>query len=586
MTTVEIPPNVACIRDTCNVYVLRGGDAREAVLIDFGSGAVLDRLEELGIERVTDVLLTHHHRDQTQGLARARAHDARVWAPPYDAPLIVDVDIRWQSRPLDIDYDLSEDRFAPLESIAIDGTVPEYRTQRFGAFDITTVPTPGHTLGSVTYLVDIEGLTLAFVGDLLYGDGKVWSLAATQWSYTGVEGQEATIVSLAELARRAPDVLLPSHGDPIHAVATAIGKLRTRIGELIRLRLVGEWGLEDRLESPFERLTPHLWRNRTTFANSYVLLSETGAALGIDFGYDMATWRRPLLWSLAGLELEAVIVSHFHDDHVSGLNLLRSVEATQVWAPANVAPVLEEPHRYDLPCLWPEPIKVDRVLPLGEPLRWNEYVVTPHAFPGHTLYASALAFEVDGRRVLATGDQYGMDGDRAVLNYQYRNGFRRRDFTETLALVREFRPDLLLGGHWPPHEVTPEYVEQIERDAERLAALHDELLPAEGFGEIGFGAGIEPYRAAVRAGDSLELQVTARNPFSHEASVDVSLVLPSGWSAERFSDSAQVEPQGDAVFRFVVEPTSQPVRRARVAAEVVVDGVPFGQQAEALVDVA
>ena len=48
--------------DTCNVYVLCSG--REAVLIDFGSGDVLNHLSEMGVDRVTDVLMTHHHRDQ------------------------------------------------------------------------------------------------------------------------------------------------------------------------------------------------------------------------------------------------------------------------------------------------------------------------------------------------------------------------------------------------------------------------------------------------------------------------------------------------------------------------------------------
>ena len=108
MATVEIAPEVCCIHDTCNVYVLRAGN--EAVLIDFGSGAVLDRLGELGVDRVTDVLLTHHHRDQVQGLGRAAANGVNVWAPPFDAPLVADVDQHWQTRPLDIDKDQREDR--------------------------------------------------------------------------------------------------------------------------------------------------------------------------------------------------------------------------------------------------------------------------------------------------------------------------------------------------------------------------------------------------------------------------------------------------------------------------------------------
>ena len=580
---MEIAAGVSCVRDTCNVYVLRAGD--EAVVIDFGSGSVLDRLGELGVGRVTDVLLTHHHRDQAQGLTRAAAAGARVWAPPFDEPLLSELDLHWQSRPLDLDYDLREDRFSALASLPIDGTVPEYRTARFGAFEIATLPTPGHTPGSVTYLVELHGKRIAFVGDLLFADGQVWSLAATQWTYSGVEGQEATIVSLAQLAKRQADVLLPSHGEPITDVEAALLNVRTRLGELVALRVEGEWGLEDRLRAPFDPLTPHLWRNRSTFANSYVLVSETGAALGIDFGYDMAAWRRPLLWSLDDLRLDAVITTHYHDDHVAGLNLLRAVRGTEVWAPANVAPVLEEPHRYDLPCLWPEPIVVDRTLPLGEPVQWNEYELTPHPFPGHTLYAAAIELEVDGRRVLATGDQYAVSGERPILNYQYRNRFRRRDFVQTAALVRGLRPELIVSGHWLPRQVNDDFLDEIERDAERLAALHDELLPKESFGDEGFGARFEPYRSAIAAGESLHLEVAARNPLAREASAEVSLVLPPGWTATPAAQSAQVKPHDVAMLRFVVEPAMQPVRRARIGAELTVDGIPFGQQAEALVDV-
>src|SRR3954468_14784582 len=75
VAAMEVAPDVLLVRDTCNVYVLRAG--REAVLVDFGGGLVLDRLDELGVDRVTDVLVTHHHRDQVQGLARAAEHGAR-----------------------------------------------------------------------------------------------------------------------------------------------------------------------------------------------------------------------------------------------------------------------------------------------------------------------------------------------------------------------------------------------------------------------------------------------------------------------------------------------------------------------------
>lgn len=59
-------------QDTGNVYVVYVlCSGREAVLVGFGSGDVLDHVAEIGVERVADVLMSHHHRDQGQGLARA-----------------------------------------------------------------------------------------------------------------------------------------------------------------------------------------------------------------------------------------------------------------------------------------------------------------------------------------------------------------------------------------------------------------------------------------------------------------------------------------------------------------------------------
>ena len=599
----QVGAGVARFRDTCNVYVIRAG--REAVLVDFGSGAVLDHVHELGIEQVTDVLVTHHHRDQVQGLARARTAGARIWVPPHERELIDAVDERWRTRPLDNDYDLRQDRFSLLEQVPVTGAVTEYRTRHYGHVEAYALPTPGHTVGSVTYLVDVDGRRLAFSGDLVHGDGKVWSLAATQWSYSGIEGLAATFFSCGVLARKEPDVLLPAHGEPVEDPAATLARARGRIEELAAMRLEDPWPLSDMQERPWAEITPHLLRNRTSFANSYALLSEGGDALLIDFGYEVSTGlgpitersaRRPLLWAIEELQraggverVEAVIPTHYHDDHVAGLSLLREAEGAEVWAPANVAPILVDPHRFDLPCLWYQPIPVDRVLPLEEPFTWHEYELTLHALPGHTLYAAALEFQVDGKRVLAIGDQQTTGvptGGRQILNYQYRNRYRVGDYGRSAELHRRLRPDLLISGHWPPQEVSEEYLDRLEQDGRRLDELHRELLPAEvDFGAEGFGARIEPYRASAAVGETLELDVTVRNPFDRPERATVRLVVPAGWPEPNLQ-SLELSALGEAVVRFELALVGvPPVARARVAADLTVGDTSFGQQAEALVDV-
>jgi glyoxylase-like metal-dependent hydrolase (beta-lactamase superfamily II) len=603
VSSATVSASVSVVRDTCNVYVLRtGGDA---VLVDFGSGAVLDRLDELGVERVTDVLVTHHHRDQVQGLARAAAAGIRIWVPPVEEELIAGISRRWETRQLDNDYDVRQDRYSLLDDVSVTGTVDEYRTRRYGGVEVYTLPTPGHTVGSVTYLVEADGRRLAFSGDLLYGEGKVWSLAATQWTYSGVEGLAATVLSAAALLRHEPDTLLPSHGEAIDDPAAAVAALRPRLQELLDLRRGEPWDLERWLREPWVPVTPHLLRNRTSFGASYALLSESGAALLVDWGYDDATglaWgterttRRPLLTSIAALRrdhgvdrVEVVMPTHFHDDHVAGINLLRDVEGTQAWAPENFAHVLEEPRHYDLPCLWFEPIPVDRRLPLGEAFAWREYELTAYPLPGHTLYAAAILVEVDGRRVLATGDQQALAGGPDgpdVLNYQYRNGFRIDDFVDSARLYRSLAPDVIVSGHWLPREITPGYLDRLLADGERLAELHRELLPLEDvdFGAGGFGARIAPYRSAVAPGGTVVLEVNVLNPFDREATAAVALVVPEGWPAPP-AQEVELGAHTEALLRFELAAGARPAHRARIAADLTVDGTPFGQQAEALVDV-
>lgn len=601
-----VEPDVFCFTDTCNVYILRSG--RRAILIDFGRGKVLDRLTELGIDEVTDVLVTHHHRDQIQGIGGAVAAGINVFVPPLERELIADVDRHWQARQMSNYYDLRQDRFSLLHGAPVTGWVREYDWARHGDFQVLSLPTPGHTVGSETYLVRTGGKLLAFCGDLIYGPGQVWSLAATQWSYTGVEGLVATMSSCHELGRHDADVLLPSHGRPVRPPAPALALVQRRLQELVDNGRPKNWSVTDWYREPWQTVTPHLLRNRSSVATSYALISDTGHALLIDYGYDLCggmlgpsdrAARRPLLTSLRQLRerfgverVEVVIPTHYHDDHVAGFNLLRETVGTEVWAQQEVADVLEAPARYDLPCLWHDPVPVQRRIPAGGTVSWREYELTLYPLPGHTLYASAICFEVDGQRVIASGDQQDgqwVDGEPTIelLNYQYRNRFRIDDFVRSAELYQRLQPTLMISGHWRPRQVDQAYLDMLARRGQRLADLHRELLPLQDvdFGAEGFGARIEPYRSKLAGGEPAEFTVTVKNPFGRTETATVALAVPPGWAADPPRHQLTLEPLAEATVSFKISTDGVPVRRARVAAELDVGGHDFGQQAEALVTV-
>jgi glyoxylase-like metal-dependent hydrolase (beta-lactamase superfamily II) len=366
------------------------------------------------------------------------------------------------------------------------------------------------------------------------------------------------------------------------------------------------WDLADRLRNPYVPLTEHLLLNRSSLSCCYILLSDTGEALLVDYGYDVTTGlptgseraaRRPWLASLPALKeqfgvsrISVALPTHYHDDHVAGLPLLREVEGTQIWSPSNVAPILDDPWMHDLPCQWFEPIHSDRVLPLGESFTWNEYTITVHEQPGHTLFAAAYEVEVDGVTVMFTGDQQenlGIQGERhEILNYQYRNRFRIGDYQASAELYRRVAPGLMLSGHWEPRWVDEGYLDYLMDAGRDLVEMHEALLPLDelDLGADGVLARLTPYRSRTVRGESLEITVTVRNPFQGKSLVVLRPVLPDGFTAKAEATLWLEAGEERAVpWQLTV---GGPVRpRARVAMDVTIGDLMLGQHAEALVQV-
>ncbi|UBV44263.1 MBL fold metallo-hydrolase (plasmid) [Deinococcus taeanensis] len=482
---IEVLPGVYRHTSSAHVYVVCDGDA--AVLVNIGDGTVLDELPA-AVRRVRAVLLTHHHRDVAGGATRAVRAGIPVYVPEGEGTRLLDPERFLALADARNSYDGRLHGWTAPDPAA---TLPlrEYRTYRFGRLRFTVRPTPGQTPGAASLLLRRRRAHVAFTGGLLSGPGQVSRLAATQWTYHGAEGVAGTVLSLLDLADQELTHVLPALGEPMTPGALRV--TAEALWPLLQLRRHNLRLLQLR-DEPYAELRPWLLMNRTSLANAYVLRARSGRALMIDFGYDFCFGqasstereaRRPWLYTLPALltrygvsGIDAVMPTHYHDDHVAGIPLLREVYGAQLWAAENVADVLTRPDAYRLPCLWFEPMAPDRTLPLGRSFDWEEFRITPHELTGHARYACALLVETGGERALFGGDQYG-DADGLGLTYTYPNLFREGDYTRSAELYAQLRPQLILSGHTAPIEPGEPYFAALLARGRQLEALHATLQP-------------------------------------------------------------------------------------------------------------
>jgi hydroxyacylglutathione hydrolase len=115
-----------------------------------GATATIDAPEAAPIEKalketgwkLTDILVTHHHADHTDGIMALKAkYKCRVVAPAAEAAKIP----------------------------GVDETVREGDTVKVGTLAANVIETPGHTLGHIAYWFHAD--RLAFVGDTLFSIG-------------------------------------------------------------------------------------------------------------------------------------------------------------------------------------------------------------------------------------------------------------------------------------------------------------------------------------------------------------------------------------------------------------------------------
>jgi len=130
-----------CLKDNFGV-LLHDPQSGDTAAIDAPEAAPIEAALQKTGWRLTDILVTHHHADHTQGIgALKERHHCRVVAPRNEAKRIAHVD----------------------------EMVGEGDAVRVGALEAQIIDTPGHTAGHISYFFPAD--RLAFVGDTLFSIG-------------------------------------------------------------------------------------------------------------------------------------------------------------------------------------------------------------------------------------------------------------------------------------------------------------------------------------------------------------------------------------------------------------------------------
>jgi glyoxylase-like metal-dependent hydrolase (beta-lactamase superfamily II) len=161
-----------------NVFVLRCTATGESLLVDAANehGLLLDLARSLGVRRIVE---THGHWDHVQAVTELRDAGYSVGVTAADADMLP----------------------------SYDEVLDDDEVLQVGRLRVRTVATPGHTSGSMCFVV--EGTPLLFSGDTLFPGGP----GATHFE----GGDFPTIIRSIEdrlfTALPADTLVLPGHGD-------------------------------------------------------------------------------------------------------------------------------------------------------------------------------------------------------------------------------------------------------------------------------------------------------------------------------------------------------------------------------------
>jgi glyoxylase-like metal-dependent hydrolase (beta-lactamase superfamily II) len=557
---------------TCNVGILRSGT--RALLIDCGDGTVRAAFATLGITQVARMLFTHHHRDSSSGVTSVAATTTTIGVPAAEAPWFAAVETFWHDPKMRWHlYNIHPHNLMLATSVPVHEHYRAGDQLHFGDALITVLDTPGHTDGSVTYLVEVDGERIAFCGDTIYGAGQLWDLYSLQkgnetvTDYHGFLGDhQRLLTSLAQILATEPTVLLPTHGvimrEPVHAVTLLRERLAACYDTYVAISALRYYfpamfaayaGRPGHMPIREGRAVPDFLRHVGT---SWIIIAENREALVMDCG-STAVIETLQAWQADGTisQVTACWVTHYHDDHVDAMPALQAAYPCPTYADVRVAAVVAAPRAWRLPCISPATTRIDRQTQEGERWQWNEFQLTAYHCPGQTYYHGGLLVEGYGLRLFFAGDSFtpaGIDdycaGNRNLLGAEV-------GFDQCLALLERLQPTHIFNCHvQPAFSFTATEIRWMRENLAERVRRFGALLPWDdpNYGLDEHWVRCWPYEQDVVAGQTVELRVVFTNHSAIAQPAQCRPILPSAWAQEIPVRQTIIPPKAESFIDFTI----------------------------------
>jgi glyoxylase-like metal-dependent hydrolase (beta-lactamase superfamily II) len=596
----EVLPGLRVLKGAVNTALLERNGKR--LLIDSG-----DLSAAPGGGAVEWALFTHHHRDQASAVGRLAAAGTQIAVPATERDFFQRAREFWDSADnlLDHRYNLRPHLFTLRGSVPVSRALKGGDAHLWEGLKFEVMDTPGHTDGSLTYLLELGGKRVAFTGDLIYGPGQILELYSLQKRFPGMSGDywgfggavEEVKASLDRVLEKRPDILVPSHGVIMDDPVSAVGKLKQNLEAVMENYLTtAAWRIYFRGIHPPEKppmlpplpAVPYPGWIRNIASTTKAIVAEDKSVFVADCGHPKTIEELARLRAAGEIgPVEALWISHYHDDHTEFVNAAKRRFGARVFVQREMVDILENPTAYQMPCLFPESIRVDRVLEHGETWEWKKFRFTAYHFPGQTLYHGGLLVERDGFKVFFIGDSFANWGVDDYCSHNRCFLGRGVGYDKCIQVLLEARPDILMAAHWGPVPVSREYLEKSRRLFEEREKLCQRLFPHD---DVNFGLDPQwirayPYRQSALPGARVEIEARVLNHSAKPKRVQVALRLPAGWKPGPASVGAEIPARREGRIRLQATAPARPAARRHVLGLwTAIDGRPLGEVAEALVN--